>query len=154
MSERRAWKPRPADERQRERRKEWVSLDDGDVCVWEMRTQETTTLIQKAQRPEKLGGGSDALEDALWTCILTCYQGDEPDAKPCWGNPPTMEDIKYILALRAEELGRINQAAQRVSGLTEEEIGEVRDFIVPSEGGMPSPSSRSVSGNSAAALKS
>ena len=145
MSERRKYEPKA----ERVRAKEWVSLDAGDVCVWEMTVMEVMTLLEKASRPQipgappEFSGGIDKNEEILWKIIVSTYDGDEPTSKPIWG--ADADSMRQVFGLRLNEFKELAAAMARVNGVDADRLETLDAFTVPSEGGNPSPSFASAS---------
>mgnify|MGYP001609220207 CR=1 FL=1 len=117
-----------------QRRKEWVSLDGGDVCVWEMTVVESLMVAEHAARPPGHPlGGADPKELGIWKVIASVYDTDQPGAQQVFVANP-----KAIGSLRLEEFARLSQAIGRVNGDFPEEEEALRDFT-PAPGA-PKPS--------------
>src|SRR6266478_6009354 len=83
-----------------QRRKEWVSLDSGRLCVWEMEAADTLFIVERSLRPssdqkQQLSAG-DAM---LWRVLVSCYKGDQPGAQRVFD----VTDLPRIQRLRKAE---------------------------------------------------
>lgn len=114
-----------------QRTREWVSLADGDVCVWSMTAAESIQLADRAARPGiDPRGGHDTGALILFQIIFSCYDGEDDDAKRIWGDV----DLVSVGSLAQREMEAILAAINRVNGkdAATEEI--VRDFTTAAEG--------------------
>ncbi len=124
------------------RRKELVSLDAGDLWVFEMTVAESAGLADRASRPAiDPRGGMDPAATIVYQIMLCCYESDEPGANRVFNDA----DIPLIHSLRMEEMTRIVQAIQRVNGLNPEEVDVTRDFFGANGEASSSPALSSVS---------
>ena len=108
------------------RRKEWVDLDGGALCVWEMTVRENMTVIERSQRPSRdRRGGLDRSEQMLWQIILSCYDGDTAAAKPIFqpGDPGP------VFRMRMKDYVKIISAIGRVNGADEADLKDLEAFI-------------------------
>lgn len=128
-------------------KKEWVELDGGPVCVWEMNAAEMLALGQRSARPSiDQRGGVDATTASILLVAFCTHTGDDIDSPRLWDEARLGE----IQLLRGEEFAELSEAIQRVNG-TGKEAGEaMRDFTPATEEPNTSASSSSVSSNSAA----
>ena len=148
MSQRRAFKQNKADIRSR-LKKEWVSLEDGDVCVWELTTAEASFLAERSRRPSiDTRGGMDQTMATAWLISLSVHHGDEADSPRVW------DDITYqdALLLRARDANKITEAFSRVNGTSDEALEAASDFFGAAEEPKPSASIASASNNSTGSL--
>lgn len=126
-------------------RKEWVELDGGDVCVWEMRAPEMLSLGERSQRPGiDPRGGVDVTSAALLLTAFCTHVDDLP------GSPRVWDDLQLgqINLLRSEEFTRLQEAIQRVNGTSPAAIEAVRDFTLATGAPNTSDSPSSASSNS------
>ena len=126
-------------------KKEWVSLTDGDVCVWELTLPESAVLAERSRRPEiDERGGHDATMATAWMLALSVHHGDETDSPRVW------DDLNYLdtLSLRTRDVNRISAAFARVMGEAEDEVQAVEDFTGAAGARPTSASPSSASNNS------
>lgn len=122
------------DGKEPELRSEWVLLRKGEVCVRELTAAEYAGMRQQSARPSiDPRGGSDPTAIILVQIVMSCYDSEEPGARPLF---PTMEAAGR---LPFEDFQKVMAAIARVNGLeaTEQEI--LRDFLQAS--GAPTNSS-------------
>jgi hypothetical protein len=112
-------------DRQRERRKEWISLPDGDLCIWSMRMREFSRVTDLSTRPpEDPRGGRDEKEFILWSIALSAYDGDGDDAKRIWPD----DQAHRLWELSAADFDLIWRAVNRVNGTDPTSEERLRDF--------------------------
>jgi hypothetical protein len=122
--ERSIYRPRTEDDMSR--RKEWVDLDGGSLCVWEMTVRENMTVIERSQRPSRdPRGGLDRSEQMLWQIVMSCFDGDGKNAKLVFS--PT--DPGPVFRLRMKEYVKIITAIGRVNGADEADLKDLEAFI-------------------------
>lgn len=144
MKERRAFKQNK--DIKNDLRKEWVSLVDGDVCVWELMTPESVLLAERSRRPAiDTRGGMDETAATAWLIALSVHHSDEPDSPRVWDDLA----IADTLLLRSRDTNLIVGAFRRVNGTSEEELEAVTDFSPATGAQNPSESTVSASSNSA-----
>jgi hypothetical protein len=136
-------------------RKEWVSIEAGDVCVWGMTAAEMLSLGQRAQRPAvDPRGGMDTNAAAAWLVAL-CTREDDSD-----GSPRVWDDISYqeVFNLSGDDFQTLSFAAQRVNGQSRAGIEALEDFIgateAPNTSGLPSSVSNNSGGSPASSDRS
>lgn len=148
MAKKKVW-TKPEDGKSR-RRREWVELDNGWVCVWEMSAAGSVQIIDRSARPSvDQRGGFDRGEVIWWQILLSCMDSDEEDAKPIWG----VQDLEQVMNLRYEELQRIDQACKRVNGMTAGELDAIQSFMTPKGANGTGSSVPGVSNSSAGSLR-
>jgi hypothetical protein len=126
-------------------RREWVSLDNGDVCVWELTAAEMGVMSERSTRPAiDPRGGIDTTGASAWMAALSCRQDDAPGSPRIWDDLAVSE----ILALRFEEWARLQETMQRLNGLDAESVEERRDFTPATGAPKASGSNGSASKNS------
>jgi hypothetical protein len=141
MSQRRAYK-KPEKSVQERLRKEWVSLDGGDVCCWGLTALEMISLGERSQRPAiDPRGGTDPRMASAWLIALATHTSDEPDAPRVW------DDMNFedILELTSWEFTDLTEAIARVMGRAPSEIETLEDFTAAPEGPNTSESTPSAS---------
>lgn len=152
MSERRYQHPT-----EKQRAKEWVTLEGGPVCVWALTVMEVMTLLERASRPviqgapKHLSGGVDSNEELLWKIIVSTYHSDEPDAKPVWSGD--QESLRQVFSLSLPEFTTLVAAISRVNGTDAEEVQALEDFTAATPAEKHSPSSPFASASFTAAPK-
>src|SRR6266568_5081224 len=115
-----------------QRRKDWVSLDQGRLCVWEMEAADTLFIVERSLRPASDRKAELAASDAmLWRVLVSCYKGDQAGAQRVFG----VEDLPRIQRLRKAEWDRLLAAIERVNGLAPEEVPALQDFTPAAPGG-------------------
>jgi hypothetical protein len=115
----------------RTRRKEWISLDGGDICIWEMRMQDFTLLSEYCTRPpEDPRGGVDQQEALLWQVALCCYDGEGEDAERIWPDAR----VREILDMPNADFDRLILEINRVNGKLARQEEIWRDFTPPAQG--------------------
>ena len=122
---------RPTEEwrekRDRERKFEWVSLDDGsEVCVWANRVREGLAITAASTPPAALGGDGTPDEQAAmtWTVQLACHTDEPPEGELVF-TPATLWAINE---LSPGEFGRIIAAVLRVNGASPEDAERLQAF--------------------------
>lgn len=133
--------------------KEWVDLDGGPVCVWEMTAAEMLSLGQQSARPSMdARGGVDTTTAALLLAAFCTHAGEEIDSPRIWEQMQVME----IQSLRGEDFTRLQEAIQRVNGTAREAVESMRDFtaVLGELSTSDSPSSASSSSADASPLSS
>lgn len=114
--------------KERPLRHEWVSLEDGDICVRALKTNEVLMIGDIAARPKiDRRGGLDPSTSAVWHVLYSCYEDEGPEARPIW--PQDATGVAEVMALPAEEFGRLTRAIQRVNGTGKAEIEEAAAFF-------------------------
>lgn len=137
-------------DRQRERKKEWISLPDGDLCIWSMRMREFSRVTDLSTRPqEDPRGGRDEKEFILWSIALSAYDGDGEAAKRIWPD----EKVHELWDLSAADFDQIWRAVNRVNGTDTTAQERLRDFTKATAGRSPSGSPSGASGTSTGSLK-
>lgn len=110
------------------RRIERVELDAGEVWVKELTCAETAQLMERAARPKiDPRGGVDPAASVIWQIILSCYEGEDKDARRVFGDG----DEHLLYNLRMEEMARLNAAINRVNGQSETEVQALTSFFGP-----------------------
>lgn len=125
MKKRRAFQKPTREAVQAKLKREWVSLEWGDVCVWGLTAAEMLALGQRSQRPSiDPRGGIDASAAASWLLALSARRDDQPGAERIW------DDLTFadVLELSGEDFGKLSAAAQRVNGQGAEQVEATRDF--------------------------
>jgi hypothetical protein len=110
------------------RRREWVRLKMGRVCIWELSVPELMMIADRASRPAiDKRGGMDPGESALWQILLSCYDGEADGAKRIFdhGNG---EHIKAVYSLGAQDFRKLMEAIAAVNGMEEAELSALQDF--------------------------
>jgi hypothetical protein len=92
------------------RRKEWITLPAGEMCIWEMTCAEVAQMLERSQRPASFGGGQDEATAMFYEIMLSCYHGDEV------GAAPVFPEMASVARLRWEDGVAIRAAVQRVNG--------------------------------------
>lgn len=111
-------------------RREWVTLDRGDVCVHEMTLAETMQITERAARPAcDPRGGHNRAQTVVLQIMFSCRLGEEPDAKRAF----TDADLGLIHDLRFHEFDALLAAINRVSGKSATEEERLRDFSTAME---------------------
>lgn len=122
-----------------EPRTEWVSTSCGRICVRAMRMSEYFQLSERSQRPKiDPRGGIDTNEAVLWQILLSCYQGEDPNAPPTF-SADSPEDIRAIYSLKTQDGLKILGAINRVNGVDASEGELLRDFSAARRGANPLP---------------
>jgi hypothetical protein len=136
-------KHRPLDrERLRQKpklKKEWVSIEAGDVCVWGMNAAQMLSLGERVQRPGiDPRGGVDAGSAAVWMVLFCTRVSDAEDSPVVW----TEGQIAEIYGLSGEDFQKLAAACMRVNGTDPGALEQTRDFTTatgaPSSSGSPS----------------
>lgn len=95
------------------RRKEWVSLKGGDVCVWELTVADMAQIMERSARPPiDPRGGNDSAALLLYQIFFACYDGEEEGAKRIFGEG----DLPQIGALTVSEMEAVMGAINRTCG--------------------------------------
>lgn len=111
--------------RMRPRRKEWIELSGGTLCLWSFRAADVNLIGEYSTRPaEDPRGGIDTLEASIWQIAFACYDGDGPDAKRLWPDLKAYE----IRDMPADDWEALVLAINRLNGkdATSQEV--MRDF--------------------------
>lgn len=127
MSERTIYRPGQP----RERRKEWVSIEGGDLCVWAMTVAESTQILERSERPD---GGSSKGMALVTQILLSCYDGEEPGSKRLFAD----HDRQCIYDLSFEDFELLMGAINRVNGKDATSQEALRDFTTVREEPKPS----------------
>lgn len=109
-----------------EPKKEWIRLEGGRLCLWELTLATASLVYEYSARPSiDPRGGNDKGEAAIWEIALSCYDGEGSDAKRIWPD----EKVHEIRSLPERVCGPLLSAINRLNGKdpTEAEIRE--DFI-------------------------
>jgi hypothetical protein len=115
-----------------QRRKEWVSLDTGRLCVWEMEAADTLFIVEQSVRPGRERTSTlSATEAMLWRVLVSCYSGDQEGATRIFD----ITDLPRIKRLRKTEWDRLLAAIERVNGTDAEEVPDLKDFTPAAPGG-------------------
>ena len=118
MSERRPYKIQP-------RKKEWVHLSGGDLCLWSFTMAEQTAIEEYSMRPpEDPRGGYDLSEASLWQIAFAAYDGDGDDAKRVWPDLKVYE----IRSMPAGDFRQLIIAINRLNLMDADGEAELRDF--------------------------
>lgn len=118
-----------------QRRQEWVSLDGGDVCVWELTVAESTQILERSERPKvDPRGGHNRGMTVVTQILLSCFDGEEDGAKRIFAD----HDLAAIYALPFHDFQAILSAMNRVNGTDADEEERLRDFSTAT--GAPNPS--------------
>jgi hypothetical protein len=119
---------------QEPRRHEWISLTHGDVCVRALTVNELLSIQDRAQRPKiDPRGGLDSGWSALLQVSLSCYDGEEEEARPIWPCSIDMKNLAPIGRLPINDFQKIMEAIQRVNGQDPEEVRALEDFTRATE---------------------
>jgi hypothetical protein len=114
------------------RRKEWISLDSGRLCVWEMAAADTLFIIEQSVRPGRDRPLVPIAGDAmLWQVVVSCYKGDQPGAERVF----QITDLARIQQLRKSEWDRLLAAIERVNATDAAEVERLQDFTPAAPGG-------------------
>ena len=133
-----------------DRKKEWVTLPGGDLCVWAMRMLEFSRVTDLSTRPpEDPRGGRDEKEFILWSIALSCYDGDGDDAQRIWPD----DRVRDLWELSATDFDAIWRAVNRVNGTDSTAEERLRDFTAATSGRSPSGSRSGASGTSTGSPK-
>lgn len=144
MSQRKAYK-KPEQPVKERLRKEWVSLEGGDVCVWGLTAGEMMQLGERSARPSiDTRGGTDPKMASAWLILLATHYSDEPDSPRVW------DDLSYeeIFDLTSQEFTGLTDAISRVMGTAPQEVETLKDFTSASEAPSTSDSTPFVSSTS------
>jgi len=117
-----------------QRRKEWVSLDAGRLCVWEMEAGDTLFIVERSMRPGREREGLTAAvasDSMLWRVLVSCYKGEQAGAERVFD----ITDLPRIQHLRKTEWDKLLAAIERVNGLDEGEVPALKDFTPAPPGG-------------------
>lgn len=120
---------------QPERRREWVSLPGGDLCVWELTVADSAQILEKSQRPDlDPRGGHDKARAMAVQVMLSCYDADTPPANRIFSDA----DFGAVYMMPFREYDLLIQAINRVNGKSPEEQEALRDFTTAAEAQNPS----------------
>lgn len=107
------------------RRKEWVTLPGGRVCIWELTMPDGQWVLDRSLRPrEDPRGGRDPVVAGAFEVIASCYDGDGPNAKRLFQEA----DIALVMGFTHAEFQILDAAIGRVNFLTRDEADELEDF--------------------------
>jgi hypothetical protein len=129
MNQRKVYQ-KPQQTAQERVRKEWVTLDGGDVCVWGLTAGELMHLTEKSARPAvDPRGGADPRMASAWLIALATHYGDDPDSPRIW------DDLTYeeIFDLTSQEFTALTEAIGRVMGTALPETEALRAFTPAAE---------------------
>jgi hypothetical protein len=108
------------------RRFEWVALDEGEVCVWEMQVAETLRLVSAAMRPPDFPGNPiDETEAILWQIMLTCFDDEPPQGKRIFADHMAPE----VTRLKHHEFRALMQAIGRLNGTGDRNLEGLNAFF-------------------------
>jgi hypothetical protein len=111
-----------------QRRREWITLKSGRVCVWELSVPELMQITEKSQRPRiDPRGGMDPTESVLWQIMLSLFDGDGDGAKRIF-DPQNPQHAKAVFRMGAQDFKRIMEVIARVNGSDEVELEALRAF--------------------------
>lgn len=116
----------PHERQETQRRFEWVSLDDGDICVWEMQVAETLRLVSNSMRPPEFPGSPvDETEAILWQIMLACYDDEPPQGKRIFEDHmgPDVGKLKH------HEFRDLMQAIGRMNGTGDSNLEGLNGFF-------------------------
>jgi hypothetical protein len=132
LSERTIYKPGNAESK---RRREWVTLPGGDICVWELTMSESAQIVERSARPaiDPRGGQVPATFVAL-QILFCCYDGEEDNAKRIFSEA----DLLAIYCLPFSEFDLLLGATNRVNGKDATELERLRDFTAATKAQSPS----------------
>lgn len=125
--------PEWMERRLRDRRFEWVELDDGtEVCVWSSNLGDTLSVIQASARPgvfQELG--PDEASGLRTQIMVSCYNGEPPVAERVF------DGIKAqaIDVLSPNEMHRILTASSRLNGTDQITTEAIEAFMKRNGGG-------------------
>lgn len=127
------------------RRKEWVELEDGDICCWSLSAGEMLQMRDHAERPaiDPRGGISSSVA-SVWLVALSAHDGEEESARRIWDDMSLSE----IYQLSNEDYLKLIRAAGKVNGISVEEVRALQDFTPATGAPNSSGSSSSASKNS------
>lgn len=118
----------PAARTETMRRFEWVPLDDGEMCVWEMQVSETLRLVSNSMRPPDFPGSPvDETEAILWQIMLCCYDEEPPGGKRIFADHMAPE----VGRLKHHEFRALMQAIGRLNGTGDENLAGLNSFFAP-----------------------
>lgn len=121
MSDLPIYKPKaPGEER---RRKQWVDLDGGRVCVWSLTVAELGQAMLRAERPSAMGGGLDTTATLAGYIQQSCHAGEEPDA------PLIFTDTQPVYRLSLQEMTALMAAVNRLNGMEDIGFTDLRSFF-------------------------
>lgn len=122
---------RPTDEwraqRHKERKFEWVELDDGgSICVWANRVHEGLAIMAGSTRPPEFGGNGEPDETAAmtWSVQVACHTGEPPDAELTF----PVDKLWAIQELSSGEFNRIWDAIKKVNGMDRADTRRLEAF--------------------------
>lgn len=134
MSERTIYQPGVS---QPERRREWVELPAGWVCVWELTVADSAQILERSQRPDgDPRDGPDKTRAMAAQIMLSCFDNDGPPAQRIFGDA----DYAAIYMMPFREYDLLIQAINRVNGKSAEEQAALKDFTTATEAQNPSAS--------------
>lgn len=109
-----------------ERRFEWVELERGWVCLWDLRLAESVRITDQCTLPEKLGGGESRGRAVALQILYSCYDGEpsKPGVSRIWKD----HELGDVYLLSFVDMRRLGEAIQRLNGQTATEAEIVRDF--------------------------
>src|SRR5436190_6655348 len=92
------------------RRREWVSLDAGRLCVWELEAADLLFIVENAARgPGDAKARVNSTDGVLWRVLVSCYKGEEPGAQRVFD----ITDLPRIQKLRKTEWDKLLAAIER-----------------------------------------
>lgn len=118
----------PQERTETPRRSEWVPLDDGEVCVWEMQVAETLQLVSASMRPPEFPGNPvDETQAILWQIMLCCFDGEPPEGRRIFQDHMAGD----VLRLKHHEFRALMQAIGRLNGTGDENLAGLQGFFGP-----------------------
>ncbi len=126
----------PALRQEVQRRFEWVPVDDGEICVWEMTVNETLSLVSNSMRPPEWPGSPvDEQSAILWQIMLSCYDDEPPTGKRMFQD----HQADDVGRLKHHEYRDLMAAIGRMNGTGDNNLEGLNDFF-KRDGGEPKPS--------------
>jgi hypothetical protein len=116
---------KPGEVKRTRRRFEWVSLPDGDVCVWSLSMSEALDITHQSQRPGNLGA-DEKMSNAIEMQII-CRAGEPDDEEAA----PIFASIQQVFDLPWEEFLLLHDASLRVNGRQKNDNEALKAFFDP-----------------------
>jgi hypothetical protein len=120
---------KPGEVKRTRRRHEWVSLPDGDVCIWSLSMSEALDIAQQSKRPGELG--VDQKMSSAIEMQIACHSA-EPDDEQA---EPIFTSIQQVFELPWEEFLILHEASLRVNGRQKQDNEALKAFFDPMPAG-------------------
>jgi len=108
------------------RRFEWVTLPDGDVCMWSLTMSEASNITEQSRRPQvgDLPARIDPTMSGALEVLLSAHTDEPESPKP----QRIFADIQQVYDLPFGEYAELVKAGMRANGKDDETLEELAAF--------------------------